>query len=74
MLKEGHVPFKAHVRISSLEVDFIVNGNMCVDIDGHEQDAHRNEELVRVGYIPLHFRNDEITVERTKEIINKLCH
>ena len=60
LLKENHIPFKAKVMIGGREVDFLV-GRYAIDIDGHEQFKGKNEMLVKLGYIPLHFSNTGIT-------------
>lgn len=59
LLKENHIPFRAKVMIGGREVDFIV-GKYAIDIDGHEQDASKNEMLVKYGWIPIHYTNSEI--------------
>ena len=53
--------------IGGREVDFVI-GKICIEIDGHEQDGTKNEQLVKLGYTPIHLHNSEIT----KEIIIKL--
>ena len=59
ILKELHMPFRAKVKVRGRELDFII-GRYAVDIDGHDQDPGKNEMLVREGYIPIHFHNNEI--------------
>lgn len=62
LLKKHHIPFKAKAMIGGREVDFIV-GHYAIDIDGHEQDASKNEMLVNRGWIPIHYYNSEIKEE-----------
>lgn len=71
ILKSLRISFQTKVRISNKEVDFVIN-KVAVEINGHEQSPERNNELIRLGYVPIHFHNREITNNR--EIIkNKLC-
>lgn len=58
-LKRNHVAYKHRVRIGTFEIDFII-GNYAIEIDGHEQDAYRNHELIQLGYIPIHYQNSAI--------------
>lgn len=71
ILKELHIPFRTKVRIANREVDFLLFEEYAVEINGHEQDEDRNYELIALGYVPIHFSNDEIKNNRQK-IINKL--
>ena len=57
--KEMRIPFKSKVRVNGREIDFIC-GKYAIDIDGHQQDVNKNSMLVSLGYIPLHFNNNEI--------------
>ena len=59
VLKKNHIPFKAKVIVKGREVDFLV-GRYAIDIDGHDQDTDKNVFLVKAGYVPLHFSNQEI--------------
>lgn len=59
ILKEFHIPFRTKVKIGGREVDFLI-GKYAIDIDGHQQDVNKNSMLVSLGYIPLHFNNNEI--------------
>jgi|SRR3989337_1968680 len=63
LLKELHLPFKHRWIVNGREIDFIV-GNFAIEIDGHEQDGLKNEELARLGYVPIHFNNQEILNDR----------
>ena len=58
-LKKERIPFKTKVKINSREVDFLV-GRYAFDIDCHGQAPGKNEMLVREGYIPIHYTNEEI--------------
>jgi len=70
VLKEHHIPFRTKVRIGKYEVDFLI-GNKVVEINGHEQDPDRNNYLMSLGYVPIHFSNSEITNNR-KLILTKI--
>lgn len=59
ILKKLKVPFLSKVKIGNREVDFII-GKYAIDIDGHEQDVLKNIMLVKHGYSPVHFNNNEI--------------
>lgn len=72
LLQENHIPFKTKVRINRQEIDFLI-GKYAVEIDGHEQLTKKNLELVRCGYIPVHFSNREI-VKGRKQIKIKLIN
>jgi len=74
ILKKNHIPFKAKVKVNGREVDFLLGLKFqyAVDIDGHEQDPVKNEFLVRAGYIPIHFSNQEIISYDKELLINKL--
>jgi len=67
-LKVAHISFRSKVKINGREVDFII-GKYAIDIDGHKQDATKNEMLVREGYIPIHISNNEVKTFQIK----KLC-
>ena len=59
VLKELHIPFKHRWTIAGREVDFLI-GKYAIEIDGHKQDSSKNIDLIKLGYIPIHFTNDEI--------------
>lgn len=59
ILKENHIDFKHRWIINGREVDFLI-GNIALDIDGHEQDTHKNQMLLEEGYIPVHLTNKEV--------------
>ena len=58
-LKRQYIKFRSKVKIGGREVDFLID-KYAIDINGHEQDAKKNEMLVKEGYIPIHFNNREI--------------
>lgn len=66
LCKELHIPFKAKVKIEGREVDFII-GKYVIEIDGHEQDVEKNYMLIRNGYSPIHYTNNEISSPNIKE-------
>lgn len=67
-LQDNHISFEAHVKIDNMEIDFIV-GNYAVEIDGHGQLGSKNEHLMGLGLIPIHFTNQEVyTRDRNKLI------
>jgi very-short-patch-repair endonuclease len=59
-LQENHIPFKVKVKINNREIDFVVN-EYAIEIDGHTQDAKKNEMLAKEGYIPIHISNREVS-------------
>jgi len=59
LLKKEHIKYLYKQKVDGREVDFII-GKYVIEIDGHKQDSSKNELLVRLGYIPLHFENNEI--------------
>ena len=63
ILKELHIPFKHRWIIGGKEVDFLI-GKHIIEIDGHKQDSSKNIDLVKQGYIPIHFNNNEIIINR----------
>lgn len=65
LLKELHIPFKHRWLIEEIEVDFLI-GKYIIEINGHEQIGERNHKLAELGYVPVHFQNDEIINNREK--------
>lgn len=63
LLKSARIRFQAKVMIAGKERDFVI-GNKVIEINGHAQDEEKNNELVRLGYTPIHFSNDEILNNR----------
>lgn len=74
ILKEFKIPFKHRWLVHGVECDFLI-GNICLEIDGHEQDGLKNNMLVNHGFIPIHFTNDEIIKDKLKikKDIKNLC-
>lgn len=70
-LQELRIPFKSKVKIEGREIDFLI-GKHAIEINGHEQDATKNEMLVKLGYTPIHLHNLEITKETIIKLINQL--
>lgn len=69
VLKEFHIPFKHRWLIGGREVDFLIFDKVCLEIDGHDQDTIKNELLASLGYIPIHFHNNEVTRESIINLI-----
>lgn len=63
LLQENHIPFKTKVLIGEREVDILID-NIAIEIDGHEQDGLKNNMLVNLGYLPIHFHNKEVYNDR----------
>lgn len=63
LLKELRLPFRHRWLVNNREVDFIV-GKLAVEINGHVQDPEKNNMLVQLGYVPVHFHNKEILTNR----------
>ena len=65
MLIRNKIPFKFREIIEGRECDFVI-GRVIVEVDGriHRQkiakDISKNEILVGLGYIPLHFSAKQI--------------
>jgi len=70
LVQEAGIPFKTKWRISKYEIDFLI-GKVAVELDGHPQNEEKNNYLVIAGYIPVHFYNKEIYLERRK-VLQKL--
>ena len=76
LLKREHIKFKAKMKVNGREIDFVI-GNYAVDIDGHLQDADKNQMLLGEGYIPIHFNNKDIikskiNIKQWQEVIISL--
>ena len=71
VLKQLHIPFKHRWLILGKEVDFLIFDNICLEINGHEQDTNKNELLARNGYVPLHLHNKEVTRESVINLIKQ---
>lgn len=73
VLKQLHIPFYHRWIIHGKEVDFLI-GNIIIELDGHDQDAMRNNFLASKGYIPIHL-NNRVSEDRTSltQLITQLC-
>lgn len=69
VLKELKIPFKHRWIIQGRECDFLI-GNVCIEIDGHEQDGNKNHIFAELGYIPIHLHNSEINRQNIIKLIN----
>lgn len=73
VLKTLKIPFRHRILIGNREVDFLLPNNVCVEIDGHNQDWEKNEMLCKKGYQPIHLTNKEVlTNDNLKDYVNKL--
>lgn len=73
ILKKNHIPFEHRVRIDYREIDFII-GYYAIEIDGHSQSARRNDWILSLGYVPIHYTNHAILKNATaveQDITNK---
>ena|SRR3990167_10914840 len=67
LLVRNHIPFEFSKIIEGREVDFVL-GRVIVEVDGvsHQRrrvsEKSKNEMLVRLGYIPLHFSAKEVRI------------
>jgi len=59
LLKKNRIHFRTKVKINKYEVDFLI-GKYVIEINGHTQSGKRNHKLVTLGYIPLHYNNNEV--------------
>lgn len=66
ILKELDVPFKHRWIVEGREIDFIINDTIAVEIDGHKQDPDKNNQLVQLGYSPIHLENVELLEDKEK--------
>lgn len=69
ILKELHIPFRHRWKLEDLEIDFLIGEKYAIDIDGHDQKPERNYKLIELGFIPIHFSNQEI--KNNRELIKK---
>ena len=58
-LKKLRIKFRTKIKVEGREIDFIIK-KFAIDIDCHEQDTLKNEMLIRNGYTPIHFSNNEV--------------
>lgn len=68
VLKELKIPFRHRWMIGGREIDFVID-KYVIEINGHDQDVEKNNQLVGLGYIPIHLHNSEITRKNIKQII-----
>ena len=74
LLQENRIPFKTKQILNNREIDFLIEG-LAVEVDGHTQVESKNEDLMSLDYLPLHFLNQDILNNRQraiKIIINNL--
>lgn len=71
LCKQLHIPFKAKVKISGREIDFLI-GQYAIEIDGHAQSVEKNNLIHRAGYIPIHIDNKEVG-SQLKQWLKNLC-
>lgn len=64
ILKELKIPFKHRWIISGREIDFLILDKYCLEINGHAQDTEKNNLLTQLGYVPIHYHNEEIKNNR----------
>src|SRR5689334_16911329 len=57
ILKRHRIPFRFREVVEGHEVDFLLAGSICVEIDGHPQAGAKSDRLIRAGYRLIHFRN-----------------
>jgi len=72
LLKQLKVSFGHRWIINGREIDFVVN-KYAIDIDGHKQDTEKNIMLIKSGYIPIHYENNEVKklkLENVKYVFN----
>jgi very-short-patch-repair endonuclease len=63
ILKELHIPLKHRWLVSGHEIDFIVD-KYAIEVNGHEQNVDKNNMLIGLGYIPVHFYNQDVLNNR----------
>ena len=71
VLKSHHIPFRAKVKIGTHEVDFLIRDKLIVELNGHEQDSERNNEFIKLGYVPIHISNADL-INNRDSIITQL--
>ncbi len=71
VLKELHIPFKHRWLVNGREIDFVFH-DVALEVNGHEQDARRNQEIAAAGLRPIHISNDEISKEYITNLIISL--
>lgn len=68
VLKEFKLPFRHRWLIGGYEIDFVV-GNVCLEINGHEQNTTKNNHIVSLGYKLIHLTNQEVNREYITKLI-----
>jgi len=63
ILKANHIPFEHRKKIDGKEIDFII-GYYAIEIDGHRQNAQRNDWLFSNGFVPIHYTNGALLRNR----------
>jgi very-short-patch-repair endonuclease len=71
VLKELHIPFKHRWLVNGREIDFIFL-DVALEVNGHEQNAERNQEIAASGYRPIHISNEEVSKEYITNLIKSL--
>lgn len=71
VLKEMKVSYKHRWLESGYEIDFLI-GNYAIEINGHKQNTDKNVLLAKLGYIPIHIHNSEVSRENIKKLIKQL--
>lgn len=71
LLKKLKIPFKYKAIIKGREIDFIV-GKYAIEIDGHFQDATKNQMLIGEGYVPVHLSNWNVSSPEVEEWLKKI--
>jgi len=71
VLKELRIPFKHRWLVNGREIDFIF-ADIALEINGHEQDPARNQEIALAGYTPIHISNREVSKESITNLIKLL--
>lgn len=72
VLKELKIPFRHRWIIDGREIDFVIFDNVAIEIDGHEQDGRKNQQLVELGYTPIHLNNSEVTRENIIRLLKEI--
>ena len=70
LLQENRIELKKKVKIKNREIDFLI-GKLAIEISGHSQNEKKNEELISLGYIPIHFHNQDIYTDKLK-VLNQI--
>ena len=75
ILRKNRIKHRTKVKILTYTVDFLI-GRVILEIDGRVhgkyQSPKRNEDLFRVGYVPIHLSSEEIY--SNPDIERKILH